>query len=122
MMNTEPKVGRLELQEIKEVLRLVMISFSKTFIIIDALDECGLFGASRGVSLLDIFDLQAQAGANLFATSRFLPDIMERFKESLSLAIRALDEDVQLFLERNMCNYHHLSRMTPVCSKISNPR
>lgn len=93
---------RPQMEEIIDALRLVMASFSKTFIVIDALDECGLSINNRRAFLSDIFRFQAQVGANVFATSRFFPDIMERFKQSPSLPIHAQDEDVELFLERNM--------------------
>lgn len=75
--------------------------YSRVFIIIDALDECQASDSSRARFLAEIFNLQARSGVNLFATSRFIPDIVERFKEeeSLLLEIRASDEDVLKYLD-----------------------
>ena len=49
-----------------------------------------------------MFNLQAKTGANLFATSRFIPDIEKEFDGSPSLEIRASGEDVQRYLDSRM--------------------
>ncbi|KAF7155865.1 hypothetical protein CNMCM5623_008745 [Aspergillus felis] len=48
---------------------------------------------------IEVFDLQAKCGVNIFATSRFIPQITERFKSSMTLEIRACDEDVREYLK-----------------------
>jgi hypothetical protein len=53
--------------------------------------------------LTDIFDLQAECGANIFATSRFnIPEIMKHFNNGTSLEIRAHDEDVAKYLDMHI--------------------
>ena len=79
-----------------------MASYSRTFIVIDALDECGISDGGRRKFLSEIFNLRAKTGVSLFATSRFIPDITEQFKGSLSLEIRANDGDVRKYLEGHM--------------------
>jgi uncharacterized membrane-anchored protein YjiN (DUF445 family) len=60
------------------------------------LDNC------RERFLSEIFNLQAKAGANVFATSRYIPEIAEKFKNSTALEIRASNEDVRKYLESHM--------------------
>ncbi len=69
---------------------------------IDALDECEATDDCRARLLLELFNLQAEMGANIFSTSRFIPEILEKFKGGLTLEIRAEDEDVQKYLADNM--------------------
>ncbi|GFF43165.1 isoform 2 of serine/threonine-protein phosphatase 6 regulatory ankyrin repeat subunit A [Aspergillus udagawae] len=89
---------RPSLSEISEALRSVAAKYSRAYIFIDALDECEVDGC-RTKFLAEIFDLQAICGVNIFATSRFIPQITERFKYSMTLEIRACDEDVREYLK-----------------------
>ena len=91
--------------EILSALHSVSTVYSRIFIIVDALDECQVTNGCRTKLLSGIFELQAsQAGVevNIFSTSRYDPEILERFKESISLEIRAKDEDVQTYLDGNI--------------------
>ena len=88
--------------EILAVLHSVIRDYSRTFIIIDALDECQVSNGVRRILLSEILDLQARTGANLFATSRFIPEIEKEFKRDLLLEIRASDEDVRKYLGGHM--------------------
>ena len=97
--------------ELSKVLQSTMASYSRTFIIIDALDECGTSGGGRGKFLSEIFKLQAKTGASLFATSRFIPDITEEFKGSPWLEIRASGEDVRKYMDG------HMSELRPFVSR-----
>ena len=105
------KRTRPSFDEISQVLQSAIASYSRTFIIIDALDECAASDGGRGEFLSEIFKLQAKTGANLFATSRFIPDITEEFKGSPSLEIRANGEDVRRYLDG------HMSHLRPFVSR-----
>ena len=96
----QPK--RPTLDDILSVLHTVSILYSRVFIVVDALDECQVTNGCRTKLLSGIFELQARVGANIFSTSRYNPEIVERFKESISLEIRAKDEDVQTYLAGHM--------------------
>ncbi|KAJ5906798.1 uncharacterized protein N7473_003714 [Penicillium subrubescens] len=76
--------------------------FSKVFIIIDALDECDVSNRSCSRLLDSIFNLQSECNVNIFATSRFIPEITERFKGMPTLEIRASKEDVTRYLRDNL--------------------
>ena len=45
---------------------------------------------------------KVKTGANIFATSRYIPEIMERFSDEKSIEIRAAKEDVLQYLGDNM--------------------
>jgi hypothetical protein len=80
----------------------VCATYSRIFIIIDALDECQSDSGCRSKSLTEVFSLQQKKTANIFATSRFIPEISENFKGSMSMEIRASSEDVRSYLKGRM--------------------
>jgi hypothetical protein len=88
--------------ELSRTLQSVVASYSKAFIIVDALDECQISDGCQSKFIDELFNLQVQGGANLFMTSRFLPDVMENFDKACILEIRARPEDVQLYLAAQM--------------------
>jgi Cdc6-like AAA superfamily ATPase len=96
------KRTRPSFDEISNVLHSIIIDYTRSFIIIDALDECQFFNGSRRRFLSEIFSLQAKTGANFFVTSRFIPDITKEFERSILIEIRARDGDVQRYLDRKM--------------------
>lgn len=94
----EERGTRPSLNELSQTLQLVAHSYSRVFIVIDALDEFQS-PASRAAFLTELFALQAACGANILATSRALPDIVSHFDESTRLEIRASGEDVQRLVD-----------------------
>jgi Cdc6-like AAA superfamily ATPase len=104
---------RPSFDEISKVLHSIVYNYSKTFIIIDALDECQVSDGGRRMLLSEIFNLQAKTGASFFATSRFIPEIAKEFEGNISLEIRASDDDVQRYLDAKM------SQLRPFASRNS---
>ena len=92
------KRTRPSFEEISRALHDVVAIYSRVFIIVDALDEC----QSRTKFLSEIFNIRAKSGANLFATSRFISEVTEKFKGCLSQEILASDEDVRRYLDCHM--------------------
>jgi len=88
--------------EFSKVLHSVIADYSRVFIIIDALDECQVSDGGRTKFLSNILNLQAKTGANLFATSRFIPEITKEFEKCISLEIYARDDDVRKYLDGKM--------------------
>lgn len=95
----EKKRTRPSSDEISRALRSVAAAYSRVFIIIDALDEFQPSNGSRSSFLSEIFTLQAETGANFFATSRPIPDIEKQFQGYPSREILAHDEDVRRYLD-----------------------
>jgi len=93
------KGKRASLDEIVRLLYSVLAGCSKSFILIDALDECQAVNRSREKLLTALFDLQDKTGAHVFATSRFNPDVVKKFEGTLTLEIRATVQDVRKYLD-----------------------
>ncbi|KAL4923581.1 ankyrin repeat-containing domain protein [Aspergillus undulatus] len=70
----------------------------KTFVVLDALDECQLPSGQRKKFLTELFSLQKTRSIGLFATSRDHPDVAGLFEGKRSLHIRASAGDVERFL------------------------
>jgi len=90
---------RPSFDEISKTLQSVATMYSRTFIVVDALDECQVSDGCRTRFLAELFILQNKCGTNIFATSRFIPEIVEEFKQSILLEIRANDEDVRKYVD-----------------------
>ncbi|UPL02804.1 hypothetical protein LCI18_013738 [Fusarium solani-melongenae] len=93
------KRTRPSLNEILGLLQSVAAIYSRVFIIVDALDECSASDGCRTRFLSELFNLQARHRINIFATSRFIPEIMDRFETSISMEIRATPDDVARYLQ-----------------------
>jgi hypothetical protein len=93
------KRTRPSLDEISRTLQSVASIYSRVIIIVDALDECQVSDGCRMTFLTEIFSLQTKTRANLFATSRFIPDITEKFNGSTIFEIHAHNKDVRLYLD-----------------------
>ena len=91
---TRPSLG-----EISRSLQSVAAMYSTNFIIVDALDECQVSSGCRARFLTELFAVQEKCGANIFTTSRFIPEILTKFKHSNLIEIRARDEDVRKYLD-----------------------
>lgn len=97
------------LSEISSTLHDVAATYSKTFIIIDALDECQIVQNDLNVFIREIFDFQAVSKANIFATSRFIQHIESKFQKATRLEIRADETDVERYLQGKLQDCQSLS-------------
>ncbi|KAH6877111.1 ankyrin repeat-containing domain protein, partial [Thelonectria olida] len=94
---------RPSVEEISSTLHCVVAKYSRVFIIIDALDECSAADCCRTRLLSELSNLQERCGINIWATSRFIPEIIDHFKgNSESLEIRASRADVESYLVGHM--------------------
>ncbi|KAH6898864.1 ankyrin repeat-containing domain protein [Thelonectria olida] len=97
------KRARPTFEEVFSVLQYTVGDFSKTYIVVDALDECCQASDSDRMKFLSaLSQLQTKAEANVFATSRFIPNIERAFDGSPTLEIRATKHDVQRYMEGNI--------------------
>lgn len=88
------------LVELSDTLAVLVRSFSRVFILIDALDEAQ--DTERTKFLDHIFAMQEKSGLNLFATSRAINTISATFKESISREISPSHYDVFQVLNARM--------------------
>jgi len=93
------KRTRPSTDELSKALQDISASFSRAFILVDALDECQVSNGCRARFIEEVFSLQARCGVTLFMTSRFIPEITDKFDKSCWLEIRATKEDVERYLE-----------------------
>ena len=105
---TQPSVD-----DISTVLQSVAAEYSRVFIFIDALDECQVNNSFLANFLSHISNLQSKCRVNFFATSRFIPDIMERFERDVRLEIRANKQDVQRYVEGHIDELPRFVRRDP---------
>lgn len=118
----KPKRTRPASEEIIAVLSIVTASYSRTYIVIDALDECQIADECRTRFLTEIFRLLSNSRVHLLVTSRFTKEVVEHwFENTPRLEIRAKDEDVQNYLYARLQNSRALiSRDVSLQAEIRN--
>ena len=101
---------RPSLEDISITLKSVVKDYLSVYLVVDALDECLDRDGSQGRLLAKISNLQKEAGSDLhlMVTSRFIPEIEEKFKEAPRLEVRASNEDVRKFVAGQI---HRLPRV-----------
>lgn len=114
---------RPSLDEMFGALRDVVASYSTIYIVIDALDECRDIDGTRRQLLARLQELQTRMDVHLLVTSRFIPEIMDAFREALRLEVRASSEDVKRFVAGKMyqlpkCIQRNLALQKMVQKKI----
>ncbi|KAH0528099.1 hypothetical protein TsFJ059_003003 [Trichoderma semiorbis] len=88
---TQPSLG-----EVTAALQAITESYSRSFIVVDALDECQELGQ---LGFLDgVFNLQTKTGVNILATSRFSESIKKQFGGCPTVEISATDGDILTYL------------------------
>jgi|ERR1700722_4661736 len=91
------RATRPTLDQLTGVLISEIQTYSKVFIVVDALDECQEDDATRAMLLEVLRSLPGQV--NLLVTSRDLPSIARDFEGTKRLHIRAKDNDVRAYIE-----------------------
>ena len=86
------------LDEVFGALRSVLAKYSTVHVVIDALDECRDSDGTRHQLLVRLRELQAGADLRMMVTSRFIPEIVDEFREALRLEVQASNEDVTQFV------------------------
>ena len=84
------------LDEINNALLEVPEHYPSVYIVVDALDQC-LYDTRR-LFLAKTRELQAVRDIRIMATSRFISDIQDTFKDALKSEVRASNEDVERFV------------------------
>lgn len=103
------KDTRPTLQEISKALQSAISSFSRVFIVVDALDECSEFNNSRS-DLLDVLGVLGDT-VSLMITSRPNIRIEDIFPDREELEITATEDDVHKYLEARISQTPRLTRL-----------
>jgi hypothetical protein len=93
---------RPSIDEVSKSLHSIIESYSQVFVVVDALDECRDDDGTRKKLLSEIRSLQSQSNVKMMATSRFIPEIEREFEADSRLEVRAIDEDVEQYLDGQM--------------------
>jgi hypothetical protein len=101
LYESQQKGGSNRIDATTRALESVMATYSRVFVVIDALDECAVSRGCRTGLLSRIQTLQKQCHINILATSRFIPEIAERFNTAFQLEIQADSNDVRRYLAEN---------------------
>jgi hypothetical protein len=113
--HTRPTVG-----ELSKLLVSMIGNFSKSFIIVDALDECNYLDETRSNLVEEVSKL---SDAYVLWTSRHLSDIESLLEDHPRLEIRANDDDVDSYLkgcvERSARLRRHVSADANLMTDIS---
>ena len=98
---------RPSFQEMLNLLRSLEKRYSRVIYVIDALDECAVDARQQLLSKICPSENQNRISTmvSLFATSRLLPEILERFKQCKRLDIRASDGDLEKYLDGRLQNF-----------------
>jgi phosphoribosylpyrophosphate synthetase len=99
---------RPNLKEITTLLLQLSSSFSKTYIIVDALDECeSIVHRKKFLSVLQVLE---NAHIRLFITSRpHPPDIQRAFNSKPQLNIVATEQDIREYLASRLDDDYELA-------------
>jgi Cdc6-like AAA superfamily ATPase len=89
---------RPPLDDILQTLHSVCSAYTTVYIVVDALDECADGDGDRSRLVDMLRGLQARTGVRLLFTSRFIPEITQKFQSTPILEVRASEEDVRRFV------------------------
>jgi hypothetical protein len=89
-------------EEILRTFQSTIAMYTRVMIVVDAIDECQASEGCRRRLLSELFSIQTRYRINLFVTSRFIPEIVNRFKGTATLEIRASNEDVERYIEGHL--------------------
>jgi hypothetical protein len=106
------KKTRPTLEGLSSVLQSVLTNYSKVYVVVDALDECLEQNGTRSQLLEICRDLQQQTGLRLMATSRHIPDIVEEFKDTPLVEVRASNSDLKRFVTGNVNRFAKFVRLS----------
>ena len=93
---------RLSFEEIGEMTKILLAGVLQAYIVVDALDELPVSGQVCQILLTYLRSLQKAQSLNLMITSRPIPQIDHQLQDSLSLEIRASNEDIKRYVYGRM--------------------
>ncbi|KAF2179748.1 hypothetical protein K469DRAFT_673892 [Zopfia rhizophila CBS 207.26] len=90
--------SRPSLDGIFGVLQSVCSNYAVVDIVVDALDQCADKDGRRNQLIDKLRELQARTDVRLLSTSRFIPEISQKFFSYLTLEVRASEKDVRRYV------------------------
>ena len=93
--NTRPSIG-----DIMVLLQSVVFSFSRVFVVIDALDECSDTDDVRSILLTELKKLQSRLC--LLVMSRPIPDLENLLEGAVRVTVEASMTDIKNYLQQRL--------------------
>ncbi|KAK2026335.1 purine and uridine phosphorylase [Colletotrichum zoysiae] len=93
---------RPSLEELSDALQAVLLMYARSYILVDALDECQSLDGTRSAILSHLFRIQNNSATHLFFTSRHIPDVLKHFRDCERLEVRAMDQDVLSYVDGHL--------------------
>ena len=104
----------MKLEWVQSELRTLASGFGKTYIVLDALDECAATGSTLRQLLEFLFALRQAANVNIFATSRYNEETASLFaQDGLILEIQANDDDIRAYIDHRAASFVPLVARKP---------
>lgn len=96
--------GTLDFSDSLELLTEMIAKFKKTFIVIDALDECNVDDRTEILQGFERLSLLPHGVVKIFVTSRYSDDIALALHDHVKLFIQTQDNnnDISLFVEKEI--------------------
>ena len=91
---------RPTLREFSDVLQIAVHRFSRTYVVVDALDECTDIDDNRETFVSELVSLLP--GVSLFIVSRPLPHLEQRLEMASRIELKASDEDIMAYVRERM--------------------
>ncbi|KAJ7066788.1 hypothetical protein B0H15DRAFT_794335, partial [Mycena belliarum] len=106
---------RPSLEEIAEILQILIAQTSQVYIVVDALDE---YPEQQRLALLDQLSMLLGPTTRLMITSRPHVDFHDTFPDLLAVEIRATDEDILGYIDRQIHLAPRLSKHVHIQPKL----
>jgi hypothetical protein len=105
---------RPDLRQLTSLLLSLCTTFTQTFVLVDALDECNATNERR--LFLSVLKALHEASVKIFITSRPSPeDIKTQLYEVPQVEIVATESDIKRYIkEKTEANHVFMKRITPV--------
>lgn len=87
------------LEQLQRVLKGIVSGPHRTFVVIDALDECTTLDRGRLVETIRLLQMESQGKVSFLATTRGIPEILELFEYVATLEVRASEEDICRYID-----------------------
>jgi ankyrin repeat protein len=91
---------RPTLREFSDLLQIAIRRFSRTYVVVDALDECTDIDENRETFVSELTSLLP--GISLFIVSRHLPHLERRLEMASRIELKASDEDIMAYVRERM--------------------
>lgn len=88
--------------DILQALRSICSTYTTIYFVVDALDEYSNRDGRRGQLIDTLHELQIRTDVRLLFTSRFIPEITQKFQSNPILEVRASEQDVRHFVVGQM--------------------